>query len=391
VIWNAIFGTLALTSFGLTLWQWLVARKFPLHQRSTNAPVLKSAIPPSLTVLKPLKGQDCFTEECLRSWLAQDYAGELQFLFVVDPADELVCATVRRLLVEFPQHDAQLVICTERLGENAKVSKLAFVEPSVRHQVLAVSDADMFVPPDFLIHAVAPLNTTDVGMVTSFYQLTTPGTLAHRCEAVAINADFWSQVLQARSLRPLDFALGAVMIFRRAALAELGGFRVLANRLADDYQLGQHVTRRGARIELCPLVAECRESPRGWSAVWRHQLRWARTIRVCAPRQYFASILANVTLWSALWLALDPGSLQKSLAAACLLARVAVAVDLQRRLTRSGTALGAAWLVPLKDALQVALWLGAFLGNRIEWRGETFRVRRDGVLEPDAPTPNRAR
>ena len=390
MIWNGIFGTLALTSFGLTVWQWLVARKFPLHERSAKAPIPRT-LPPGITVLKPLKGQDAFTEECLRSWLAQDYAGELQFLFVVDHADEPECETVRRLLAEFPQRDAQLVICTERLGENAKVSKLAFVEPSARHEMLAVSDADMLVPADFLTHAVMPLSATDVGMVTSFYQLATPGTLAHRCEAVAINADYWSQVLQARSLRPLDFALGAVMIFRRAALAELGGFRVLANCLADDYQLGQRLTRRGGRIELCPLVAECRESPRGWRAVWRHQLRWARTIRVCTPRQYFASILANVTLWSMLWLALGAGSLEKFLAVAGLLTRVAVAVDLQRRLTRSWTAIASAWLVPLKDALQVALWLGAFLGNRIEWRGETFRVRGDGVLESDAPTPNRER
>ena len=30
-----------------------------------------------------------------------------------------------------------------------------------------------------------------------------------RWEAVAINADFWSQVLQSANLKPLDFALGA--------------------------------------------------------------------------------------------------------------------------------------------------------------------------------------
>jgi len=34
-----------------------------------------------------------------------------------------------------------------------------------------------------------------------------------------------------------------------------------------------------------------------------HQLRWARTIRVCQPFPFFMSILNNSTLWPLLWLA----------------------------------------------------------------------------------------
>ena len=55
-----------------------------------------------------------------------------------------------------------------------------------------------------------------------------PTTRAMQWEAVAINADFWSQVLQAQSLKPLDFALGAVMALRRKQLEEIGGFAALA-------------------------------------------------------------------------------------------------------------------------------------------------------------------
>jgi hypothetical protein len=39
------------------------------------------------------------------------------------------------------------------------------------------------------------------------------------------------------------------------------------------------------------------------------------------------------------------------------------------------------WLIPLKDLLQAAIWLLAFLGNRVEWRGQPMRLRRDGTLE----------
>jgi len=40
------------------------------------------------------------------------------------------------------------------------------------------------------------------------------------------------------------------------------------------------------------------------------------------------------------------------------------------------------WLVPVKDLLQVALWLGAFMGNTVEWRGQRMKLHRDGTLIP---------
>ena len=65
---------------------------------------------------------------------------------------------------------------------------------------------------------------TGIGLVNCFYRLANPATLAMRWEAIAVNADFWSQVLQAASLKPLDFALGAAILLRRESLAEIGGF-----------------------------------------------------------------------------------------------------------------------------------------------------------------------
>jgi lipoate-protein ligase A len=43
---------------------------------------------PDVTILKPLKGADEFTESCLRSWLTQEYSGEIQILFGVASEDD---------------------------------------------------------------------------------------------------------------------------------------------------------------------------------------------------------------------------------------------------------------------------------------------------------------
>jgi len=376
VVLNAILAALALLSLGLTLWQWLAARRFPLHQR-----VAGRTFAPAVTLLKPLKGRDEATESCLRSWFRQEYGGNIQILFGVASDDDPAVGIVRRLTHEHPHNDAQLVVCGPLSGENAKVSKLAQLAKLAKHELVVVSDADVRVAPEFLANVVAPLEQTDVGLVNCFYRLANPSTLAMRCEAIAINADFWSQVLQSCSLKPMDFALGAVMATRRKQLEEIGGFAGLVNCLADDYQLGNRIARRGYRIALCPTVVECWSGPMGWRAVWKHQLRWARTIRVCQPAPYFFSILSNGSLWPLLWLGLAPRPTVCALALGSLLVRVAAAVALQRRLTGNWTHLAYAWMVPFKDLFQAAIWLLAFLGNKVEWRGVHLRLRRDGTVE----------
>ena len=317
-------------------------------------------------------------------------------------------------MAEFPGRDAQLIVCSDRLGANAKVSKLVELERLAKHGILIISDADVRVPADFLANVVesfgkeaneigaagragSPLPAASesaqdgahgvtrptgqtVGLVNCFYRLANPTTLAMRWEAVAINADFWSQVLQSQDLKPLDFALGAVMVTRRKQLAEIGGFQALVDCLADDYQLGNRIARRGHRIAICPVVVECWSAPMDWGTVWRHQLRWARTIRVCQPAPYFFSILSNGTLWPLVWLAANPSLKVLGVAALCLVIRVLAALDLQGRLTRSGCRWADWWLVPVKDAFQTIIWLLAFAGNRIEWRGERFRLLSNGML-----------
>jgi len=411
VILHNILGALAVVSFLSTLWQWLAARRFPLHQRietaldASTGGVAGGSVA-AVSLLKPLKGTDEFAESCLRSWFTQAYAGEIQILFGVAISDDPACAVVKKLLAEFPQRDAQLVICPERLGANAKVSKLAQLETLAKHEIIVVSDADVRVPPDLLANLVATLGEegragsplpaapahgdsgahgvtrpthATVGLANCFYRFANPTTPAMQWEAIAVNADFWSQVLQGATFRKLDFALGAVMATRRGQLAEIGGFRALADCLADDYQLGNHVARRGYRIEICPVVVECWSRPMGWREVWRHQLRWARTIRVCQPLPYGFSIVSNATLWALLWAATG-GPWAVTGAAVFWLARLLAADDLQWRLIPSHTRFCNFWLVPVKDLLQAALWVGAFAGNHIEWRGERYRLRRDGTL-----------
>lgn len=384
MIFNGILVFLSALSLILLFWQWMAARRFHLHSRGDT-----SHFAPPVTLLKPIKGSDAHTEACLRSWFAQRYQGPVQILFGVASLEDSACKLIHKLIGEFPHTDAQLIVCGPLAGANAKVSKLAQLQPRARHEILVVSDADVCVPDDFLAAAVQPFAPKssggltagrEPGLVNCFYQLANPTTLAMRWEALAINADFWSQVLQSKTLKPLDFALGAVMLTRRPHLEKIGGFEALMNCLADDYQLGHRIARQGHEIVLSPVVVECWDPPQTWKAVWTHQLRWARTIRVCQPAPYFFSILSNPTCWPLLWLVLAPTRWSLGFCGISLAARLLTALDLQARLTRSLSHAPFIWMAPVKDLIQVGIWLGAFTGNTVEWRGVRFRLRRDGTL-----------
>lgn len=370
-----ILLSLALVSVALSFWQFCAAQKFPLHQRRAPA-----APPPGVTILKPLKGADTATRDCLESWCRQQYGGPVQILFGVrEPADP-ARAVAASLIDRYGRPDWSVVTCGSSLGANPKVSTLAQLWPQARHQHIVISDADVKVGPDFLENFVAALEEPEAGLVCAFYRIPDGPTLAMRVEAVAVNADFWSQVLQSQTLKPAAFALGAAMLTTRAKLEGIGGFPALADYLADDYELGRRIASSGSRIIFSPMVVDCLGPVQGWGEVWRHQLRWARTIRVCQPVPYFFSILSNVSLWLLLLALAGLPAWALAMAAAGLGWRMFNASLLQSRLCQKPR-FGTWWLAPLKDALAFLAWAAAFCGQEITWRGERFRLRRSGKLE----------
>ena len=369
-----VLSALAVVSFGLSIWQFAASMRFPLHRLAPEATAT-----PRVSVLKPLKGCDTETRDCLRSWLTQECPADVEVLFGVESKADPVCEIVRSLIREYPKCSAHLIVCGERLGPNPKVSKLAQLARLAKHEIICASDADTRVPSDFLRRAVAPLSDPQVGLVNCFYRFATPSTFAMRWEAFAVNADFWGQVLQSTALKPMDFALGAVMIAPRTHLDRIGGFETLVDYLADDYELGQRIARNGARVALATVVVDCWTGPMPFSEVWAHQLRWARTIRVCQPWPYFLSILGNATLWPVLLISAAPSAVVAGAVATALAWRMAQGCLMERKFTGRGR-LDSLWMGLVKDVLQLGLWAAAFAGRQVVWRGERLRVDAKGKL-----------
>ena len=371
---TAILLGLALLLAG---WQWIEGVLFPLHRR-----IRRRSQAPGATILIPLHGVTRYTEVCLESWLVQNYPGPLQILFLIEDPQDPAAAVVEKLLRKYPTLHAELLPCPQAQGTNRKVAKLAAAEKRIAHDYIVVSDADVRVPPDLLANLIPALSESGIGLACCLYRLAHAHGMAMQCEAVAINSDFWTSVLQARRFGGLRFALGAVMALRRSVLERIGGFQAVADVLADDYWLGRKVYEAGERVELCPIVVNLCHDPQGWREVWSREVRWARTIRTCQPIGYFLSLLNNVTLWTLVWWATASHPYRWLIAAGCLAARLILAMDNQRRLLQGWRHIRWFWMPWLKDLIQVLWWILAFTGRTVRWGGRRYRIGPKGQLIP---------
>ena len=132
-------------------------------------------------------------------------------------------------------------------------------------------------------------------------------------------------------------------------MESIGGLAAIADYLADDYQLGYRVSQTGLKVSLLPYVVETLGGRETIADYLTHQLRWARTYRVCRPMGYFAYGITFALPWSLLaWLTSGLAPWGGRLALICLLVRLAVAAGARIQLFAGQTAEALSDVVALK-------------------------------------------
>jgi ceramide glucosyltransferase len=338
---------------------------------------------PAVTVLKPLHGAEPLLMEALESFFTQDYPA-FQLVFGVQRADDPAASTVRALCARYPHVDAVLVLDATPHGANRKIANLINMFPKAKHDLLIVSDSDMHVAPNYFARVAAALGVPGTGLATSLY-VGRPAA-AHmpaQLGAAYITQIFASGAVMARALGRQD-CLGATMALTRATLRRIGGWEALSPYVADDGVLGKLVLETGQAITLAATVPATTVAETGFAALFRHELRWARTIRAMAPVGFVLSAVQFPIFWGLLTVAMALGQ-----AWACaLLGLACVARIVSGRLIEC--ALGAVrtpvWLVPARDVLSMVVMAAAFMGQRVAWRGEILSTAQDRVLARQTDT-----
>jgi len=390
---------LAVAGMGYFLASILAARIFLLERR---APLAKFA--PGVSILKSLKGLDPGMLDAFRSHCRQSYAGEFELLFGVASREEPAAAAVEQLRREFPEWTIRLVECPEQLGTNGKVSTLVQLAAQARYEFLLINDSDITVGPRYLERVMgcfaavcdssgAEARTLDssarVGLVTALYRGRAHETLPSRLEALGIATDFQAGVLLSKMIEGgLHYGLGSTLAVRRGALEKAGGLIALVDHLADDYELGARVANAGYCVKLSAEVVETGVPAYAWRGFFDHQLRWLRTVRDARPAGYAGLIFTHGLGWAMLNLVasgLSPLSLW--LLGLSFFLRLAQAMTVGAEVLGDHEVLPNLWLLPLRDAVAMGLWVAGFAGDTIVWRGERF-VLKDGKLSSASKPAN---
>jgi ceramide glucosyltransferase len=339
-----------------------------------------SPVSPAVTILKPLKGDEPALLRSLASFCAQDYPAPIQIIFGVQAANDSAIAVVHRLEASFPDLDMRLVIEASAPGANLKISNLINMTPAAKHGCIVLADSDIEAPSDYLRRIAAALDQPGVGGVTCLYHGVPVGGFWSKLSALAIDAHFLPNVLVGLRLGLATPCFGSTIALRRDHLDAIGGFAAFCNVLADDYAIGAALRGKGLKVAIPRFLVghSCAET--SLAEVWRHELRWSRTIRTVDPWGHAGSAVTHPLAFALLAAAIGVPVGGLVLAVLAIICRI---VLLQVAARSHGLASPPYWLVPLRDLFSFATFAWSFFGQDLTWRGKRYRVRANGVLAAD--------
>lgn len=340
---------------------------------------------PAVTILKPLYGDEFGLFENLATFCRQDYAGPVQFVFgVADPADTAI-PVVEKLKAAFPEHFIELVVAAAGVATNPKVANLINMSARIAHDIVVVADSDIRVPADYLRRVVGALDRQEGGAVTIPYYGIAAGGLWSLLSRLNIDGHFLPGVLIGASFKLSRPCLGSTIALGRHSLAAIGGFEAVADCLADDYAIGAALTKRGEPVGLLRFAVGhvCAESSA--AELWRHELRWAMTIRTVDPWGYLGWSVAHAFALAVIALCAGGGWPALALIFTALVCRCLLLRSVARCY---GLPAHPYWLIPLRDSWSFAVFVAALVCRGVSWKDQRYRLMSQGTLMSERRSPS---
>jgi ceramide glucosyltransferase len=336
---------------------------------------------PAVTILKPVHGLEKNLERNLRSCCELDYP-DYQVVFSVQRVDDPALPLLRKLEHEFGRERVTVAVTDSEPVVNGKIQNLLGGMKAARHQVVLISDSDMFVRPDYLRTIVAPLADPDVGCACTLYRAADAESWFEKLELLSYNSEFIVNVIFAEVSGAYDFGPGCSVAIRRKALEDSGGLEPLLDYLVEDFELVRRINAAGYRTAIVPYFVDTTvdlERPSEW---WSHQVYWDQNTKAVNPVGFFFTFLIQplpFVLVFALLRGFDP------LGWAALLGTLTVRLGTRAWIFRLiGDREGPralAWL-PVRDLAGLGSWLVALVKRTFVWRNLRFGLTRDGRIVP---------
>lgn len=255
---------------------------------------------------------------------------------------------------------------------NPKMNNVRKGLEAAARPVVALCDAGIELGLDELLRAAAPL-AAGAGLVLALKAAEAPGSFAAELERAYIDGH-QARFLFAADRLGIAVASGGVTLMTRETLEGIGNWRGFNRWIADDYSVTRSVRELGLITRLGDVMPRLPLGARPWSAVWRRQVRWART-RLRLP--VWPLVLWEPAIgWAATGGAGTVGLLGVGASAAAVSLAWAVhtigwLLAEKWFMTGRGLSFGmrAAAAAVLREALAPVLIANALWGREIHWRG----------------------
>ncbi|MFO0571566.1 MAG: glycosyltransferase [Polyangiaceae bacterium] len=325
---------------------------------------------PPVSILKPLCGADAGLADNLESFFRQDYPC-FELVFGVQNPDDPAIAVVESLKARFPQVSVKLVVHSGARAINPKVDNLLGMLPKAEFDLVLISDSNVRAPSHYLAEMVDTLLASPKnGLVTNLFAGTGEDGLGSALENVQLNG-FCAAGAALPTLLGDSLVVGKSMLFSRSTFESLGGFRRVADVLAEDYVMGKMFQHGGYRVRIAPSVLD--NVTRGMSVkgFFDRQLRWAMLRSRLRPAAQLLEVLSSplAVLPVACWLM---GTAEGLTWTFTLLALRDVGGWVALRGWRR------AWvpmlLSPARELAMLVVWARAPLKRHVMWRGHKVRL-----------------
>ena len=331
---------------------------------------------PPITVLKPLTGVDEGLLDNLRSVAQQNYP-VFEIIFGMENPNDPARDVVRQLQREFPNVPMHVVVASPQIGRNPKVNNLAGMSKRARYDYLLISDANVRVAPTYLRDVVGECADKRVGLVANLIAGSHAQTVGSMFEDLHLTAYIGAAVCGAKEIGDHPCVVGKSMLMRKSDLEALGGWKIAANVLAEDYVLGQAFYNAGWRVALSPHVVQAVHVRRSISDFMARHIRWAQMRRRVSIWSYLGELLLNpIPACFALWFVAVETLNRPAIALALGIMLIKCLADaaLYTRFSGKRLAMWQVMTIPFKDCLMALIWTVGSYRRSVHWRGHEMRI-----------------
>jgi ceramide glucosyltransferase len=338
---------------------------------------------PALSLLKPIHGAEPDLDLNLSSFFTQTYPN-YEVLVCARSLNDPGFAVLDQISAKYPTVQIQKIASGEPPWINPRTYSVHVMMQAAKHSLLVITDSDVRVDANFLRSISSHFQDKQVGLVTCLYRGVTKAGLWARLEALGMSVEMSSGVLVAEMLEGMKFALGPSMAVRKEVIDAIGGLEEVAEYYADDFVLGNRVSKAGYRVVLSPYVIEHVITNSNFLASIRHQLGWARSTRFSRPKGHIGTVLTYAMPFALLgllagWL-LGNWKLGVALLLCGIVNRMLQCIAVGWGVVRDKASLTYCWLYPVRDLMGFIFWVWSYLSDEVRYRGEIYTLFDEGKI-----------